>query len=143
MTSWETLCSSIQQHVKSSSAAESKLLEYYCEGQSHIARLRVVRPVAGAIDRILTVFMKDSICKDYIAIISDDELSSLTPSTKSYMFSSLITGTVLSTADRPRAETEDVLPTFLLSKSQRYCFMKYYLLDTTTESGALHNSRLL
>ena len=122
VTSWETLCNSIQQQVKSSSGSSSsseiKTLEFYCEGQSHIARLRIVRSIkTNSDDRIRKLFG----FSEYICLLSDDELTSLTPSTKSYMLSSLITGTVVSTADKPLAvmEEEVVLPAFLCSKSQR------------------------
>lgn len=127
VTPWESLCNSIQQHVKlnSSGNAETKTLEFYCEGQSHIARLRIIRATkASSNDRIRKLFG----FSDYISLFSDAELTSLTPSTKSYMLSSLITGTVVSTADKSLAEIEDevVLPAFLQSKSHReiYGYLK-------------------
>jgi hypothetical protein len=121
VTAWETLASRIQEYCKDVMRSPcdgdyvgSLSLEYYCEGQSHLANLKLIRlpPIEDRVAKIYSI-------AEHIALISDTDILSMTSSTKSYMLSSLITGTTQPTIDRPQQVLRSMPPAFLYSKSQR------------------------
>ena len=108
-TNWESIVSDIQGFCKEDSL-KSKTIEYECDGLNLSVSICKVTSLGCLIHRVFGV-------GEYIELCSPIELYSLTSSCKSYIFSTLISGSTSSSSGKL---SQHNYPTFFLSKSLRY-----------------------
>ena len=115
-TNWESIESDIQGFCKEDSL-KSKTIEYECDGLNLSVNICKITSLGSLIHRVFGI-------DEYIELCSPFELYSLTSSCKSYIFSTLISGSTSSSSGKLSKHN---YPTFFLSKSLRYIeYISYF-----------------